>query len=906
MIIKYIAWKKVICSDVNRLVYGINGPGISNKGDQAIQNFNTLNENPGLWSGFTNGLKVPRKIEVEALNKANGTHNPTTFDVLLKNSVNPLKLWEDKNDTRHNPVKINSEIWDRTGKHASAIIETWYLGYMRILEQLLKKIVARDGITSNANKLLEFVSYRLSLNALIHSNLLQWIYETQDGFNSMTLDTSFLSNSNLNNIQKFVEDYFYLVVKCEDEGETYNMALMANSKSPNLHPTIKSLLSDEKGGKSLNLDVAKAATSPDAQRFLEALLEKKNIILYGPPGIGKTHLLMEIKNSFNSDNQFDDLNTEAPFMVTNSKTNGTVEWCTFHPNYTYESFVYGFEPYINEKKLAFKPHVGPFLKQSISSNNGIQSLLIIDEINRANTDDVFGNTLSIIGNDSVEEIPFTHPISINGMDISSIKKSDNLYILGTMNSLDKSTSPLSYELKNRFTIIEMFPSVDVLRGKLNFNTNMPEELKTFICELMSGLNHKIHDYVGKEFELGQGYFWPLVGSTNNFVAVLGDILRNKIIPHLKDILSVNDYADFFGSKVVGELYYPTDYGFDLVECSQYSNEHLINLFAKVIDSSLELAESSASNSFSTLNELDDNAVLELKDKLLSYKNVIISGVSGVGKSFLVSKLLSDPDFVDKRIMYWHSSTQYADVIEGISAIANDAGEVEYSVLPGIVKQLADSKIPGKKLMVIEGVNKSNTAENFGELITLLEPDKRKLKIRGYNDYIEIPEDMYFLCTMNPSNGNFKLDSALKRRFLILNIEPNYEALKLHLSLSDLSAPLNIDNLELFNENEIGWLSIELLKHMNQKISECLGAECRLSHNAFWSLDTSKGLQSLCNEFDTKILPHLAEFYLDDEMIVKMFGEDSTLIKKYNHGIEFINLSTISVEDLKKALKGMLR
>ena len=105
MKIKYIAWKKVISSDVNRLIYGTQGEGLHNRGDQAIQNFNTLNENPGLWFGFTGGARIPRKKEVEYANRVNGTKNPTTYNILLANSVNPLRLWEDKNDTRHDPVK---------------------------------------------------------------------------------------------------------------------------------------------------------------------------------------------------------------------------------------------------------------------------------------------------------------------------------------------------------------------------------------------------------------------------------------------------------------------------------------------------------------------------------------------------------------------------------------------------------------------------------------------------------------------------------------------------------------------------------------------------------------------------------------------------------------------------------
>lgn len=141
MKIKYIAWKKVISSDVNRLIYGTQGEGLHNKGDQAIQNFNTLNQNPGLWSGFTGGVRIPRKKEVEAENRANGTHLPTTYNITLSNSVNLLRLWEDKNDTRKDPIKINHEIWDHNDNHAKVIIEPWYLGYMRISGHCTLKVM---------------------------------------------------------------------------------------------------------------------------------------------------------------------------------------------------------------------------------------------------------------------------------------------------------------------------------------------------------------------------------------------------------------------------------------------------------------------------------------------------------------------------------------------------------------------------------------------------------------------------------------------------------------------------------------------------------------------------------------------------------------------------------------------
>lgn len=477
MKIKYIAWKKVICSDVNRLIYGTQGDGLHNKGDQAIQNFNTINENPGLWAGFTGGVRIPRKKEVEAENRVNGTHLPTTYDIYLANSVNPLRLWEDKNDTRKNPVKINHEIWDRSQNHAQVIIESWYLGYMRILKKILDKAKVKFPSNHNVDILLNYVTNRLSMTVDIRTNVLRLIHDTQDGFCSLTVDTSFMKNKNISDLVGFVEQNFYVVVKCDDNGVEKNMALMADSTSEHLHPAIKALLqSNEKGGEVVDIDVAMASSSPDSQRFLSALDANYNIILYGPPGTGKTHMLTELIQSFAADVLFDDLDTEAPFRLTRQTPSAPTAWCTFHPSYSYENFVHGVKPIVVDKNLGFQPHIGPFLKQSLAATEGKRALLIIDEINRGRADAIFGNTTAILSHKSQETVSFTHPIHVDGKEVAGLSTSDNLFVVGTMNSLDKSTTPLSRELKSKFVIVEVAPSVEVLRSHLQRNSSIDDEI----------------------------------------------------------------------------------------------------------------------------------------------------------------------------------------------------------------------------------------------------------------------------------------------------------------------------------------------------------------------------------------------------------------------------------------------
>lgn len=906
MKIKYIAWKKVICSDVNRLIYGTQGDGLHNKGDQAIQNFNTINENPGLWAGFTDGVRIPRKKEVEAENRVNGTHLPTTYDIYLANSVNPLRLWEDKNDTRKNPVKINHEIWDRSQNHAQVIIESWYLGYMRILKKILDKAKVKFPNNHNVDILLNYVSNRLSMTIDIRANVLRWIHDTQDGFCSLTVDTSFMKNENIRDLVGFVEQNFYVVVKCDDNGVEKNMALMADSTSEHLHPAIKALLqSNEKGGEVVDIDVAMASSSPDSQRFLSALDANYNIILYGPPGTGKTHMLTELIHSFAADVLFDDLDTEAPFRLTRQTPSAPTAWCTFHPSYSYENFVYGVKPIVVEKQLGFQPHVGPFLKQSLAATEGKRALLIIDEINRGRADAIFGNTTAILSHESQETVSFTHPILVDGKEVAGLSTSDNLFVVGTMNSLDKSTTPLSRELKSKFVIVEVAPSVEVLRSHLQRNSSIDDEIVDFCCTLMETLNKRIHDFCGKEFELGQGFFWPLVNAQEKHQDVLADIICNKVMPHLRDVLPLESLGEFFKAENQGVLYSSNEYGYDFNDLSLSTPAQIINAFAFAVDSTyrMQVEDIAVPESVSEAEQMKLNAI---KEKLLRHHNVIITGVTGTGKSLLANKLAHDPFFAQTSKMFWHSSTDYTDTIEGISAVLSSDGKINYAILPGMIKQLADSPVEGPKLMIIEGINKCNPAEALGELITLLEADKRNLHIEGYEGDIQIPEDMYFLCTINPNTENqFKLDSAMKRRFVIANLYPDYDLLALHLNVTNEAIDPDEFDFNNLDSSSVKMLAVQVLKNINDAIAFSVGTNYQIGHAVFWNMPNVCKLSNLLEMIDNIILPQIEDLCFDADVARKIFGDDSPAISILPYGVEVRRLSSLNPTDQIEALKGLL-
>lgn len=912
MKIKYLAWKKVICSDVKRLVYGINGPGVSNKKDHAIQNFNTLNENPGLWQGFTNGDRIPRKKEVERNNRSNGTDFPTTYDILLQNSVNPLRLWEDKNDSRKNPIKINHEIWDRSGDHAHNIIETWYLGYMRVLRDLLLKLIERDGEEENLVSLKNFVVERLNSPDLNRENLLSWIHETQDAFNNLTLDTRFLADANLHDVKSFVENSFYIVAKCEEEdGSSFNVAVMGNVNSADLHPIIRNLLtsSEKKGGGVVNIDMSRTTYDVDVSRLQEILNEKKNVILYGPPGTGKTHLLGELAQSFSNSSIFDDFNTEAPFSSSSSEDQNIIEWCTFHPNYSYENFVIGLEPVVVDGNLGFKPHIGPFLRTAEVASKGNKALLIVDEINRAKTEDVFGNVLAILENSNIsnERVKLNQSVELNGEIVDYISASNQLFIVGTMNSLDRSVSPLSYELKRRFTIFELSPKVDVLREHLNMNINIPEEVTNFTCKLMEYLNLKIREYCGKEYEYGQGYFWDLTRATTDFLDVLSDIISNKLLPHIKDVFPQEYFVELLGVDNINVLFESTDYGFELKDIDSMTRSQVINSMAIACGSVYRCLSNGEEVIFTNFEDYENNKIKSIYEKLKKYTNVILAGCSGVGKSSILNKISRDYDFSAVEKMHWHSSTSYDEVIEGITAIATD-DEIEYKLRDGAVKALAELNIEGSKLMIIENIDRSNAAENFGELITLLEPDKREgAYVRGYNGFITLPSNMYFLCSMNPVSFSINhLDSALKRRFVIINIQPDYLLLQLWLDADNYEEDeLDIDEIMSFSEKQLKTLAIQILKHVNESIKITLGTDAQIGHAVFWDLKHNCSIKELISCIDENFIPILEGICDDEEVSRRILGKNSPLIKMYNHGVEILHLSSLSIENLVVAIKEII-
>lgn len=330
-------------------------------------------------------------------------------------------------------------------------------------------------------------------------------------------------------------------------------------------------------------------TSPEV---LGALGKYKNVLLYGPPGTGKTQLLAELVATVASrgaggGNPVLQLGNQAnPFSTAASSADEDeipadveVEWVTFHQSYSYEDFIVGRRPKPEGGGLVLEPHFGVLMTLAVKlqqANSPDAYLLIIDEINRANASQVFGEFITLLDPDYRETVsgaPNSKALKIRLPGISyqggesepivmlrdgEVHRlpedwtfPEHIYVLATMNSVDKAALPLDSALTRRFHRIEMAPDLDLIGGKLGVSLNdlaakareirnsviMPDSLtaeETSVL-LLDRLNILIAADIGEDFELGHALIWPVVrAEPSTRWAALIHAWDHTILPQLMD------------------------------------------------------------------------------------------------------------------------------------------------------------------------------------------------------------------------------------------------------------------------------------------------------------------------------------------------------------------------------------
>jgi hypothetical protein len=239
----------------------------------------------------------------------------------------------------------------------------------------------------------------------------------------------------------------------------------------------------------------------EVNRLLRLLRRKKQIVLQGPPGTGKTYIAERLARVLAEENA------------------GILQTVQFHASYAYEDFVYGLRPVAKNDTLLFKGTPGIFMdfcSRASTLAPGSSAVLVIDEINRANLSRVLGELMYLLEyrGKSLQipgsQTPFTIPA--------------NVYLIGTMNTADRSIAVVDHALRRRFGFAFIAPDYETLRSYLTKHS-LPA---TSLITTLQRINQLIED---RNYQIGISFF---MSDGTALPATLPDVWQSEIEPYLEE------------------------------------------------------------------------------------------------------------------------------------------------------------------------------------------------------------------------------------------------------------------------------------------------------------------------------------------------------------------------------------
>ena len=267
----------------------------------------------------------------------------------------------------------------------------------------------------------------------------------------------------------------------------------------------------------------------DYETLVNVLKMKKNIILQGAPGVGKTFTAKRLA-----------------YSIIGAKNPDRVQMIQFHQSYSYEDFIEGYRPTEN----GFTIKKGSFYKfcKLAEDDDENDYFFIIDEINRGNLSKIFGELFMLIEKDK------------RGIELQLLYSDENfsvppnVYIIGMMNTADRSLAMLDYALRRRFSFFTMKPGFNTL-GFQAYQDSLKSDAFNKLIACVKQLNSKIAEDIslGEGFCIGHSYFCGLTPETAN-TQTLSSIVEYELIPLLKEYwfdepAKIVDWSDRLRSAV---------------------------------------------------------------------------------------------------------------------------------------------------------------------------------------------------------------------------------------------------------------------------------------------------------------------------------------------------------------------
>ena len=464
--------------------------------------------------------KIENKIWIYAPGE-----NANKWDEFYRDGIMALK-WDDLGDLRQYASKseIKEALIEKSNIDSSRkndVLANWeFVNVLKIGDVVYAKrgtdtivgkgIVGSDYMFDNNRP--EYKSYRK----------VNWIYNEER--NHVELMGNTLVQKTLTDISKY-HDYIEKLEKFYGDNKTKEQNSNEYTKFDFLDEV---LITEEKYDSIIN-----------------TLERKKNIILQGVPGVGKTFCAKKIM-----------------YSLMNCKDESKIKIVQFHQSYSYEDFIQGYKPN-DDGKFEIKNGIFYDLVQearkeyerAIASNEEPKKYcMIIDEINRGNLSKVFGELMMLIESDKRDS---KWSINLTYSDDDFYIPS-NLYIIGTMNTADKSTATIDYALRRRFAFIDLEPAFkgeacDKLRKYLVEKEKIDASFVERIITAYKKLNDYIDRELGKEFMIGHSYFINQFNNEENNEIVYSSIVTYEIFPLLEAYFGDNSEKLEEAKKIIEKI-----------------------------------------------------------------------------------------------------------------------------------------------------------------------------------------------------------------------------------------------------------------------------------------------------------------------------------------------------------------